>query len=314
MPTGWVAWRSLPALKKESWYGQEHAACFAAQDGRDRCIGSVSDRWRPAAHQGPGGVLAAVRPALAIGTGTSAGLLDHERPADRRLRAAAGGQPLLHRAGHRPLPRQRLPPARRDRDGGPPDPRHHPGLRIPRSAARRAGPGPAAPRFAAGRRRCGLGQEHHAGLDDRPPGAQQPGPHPDHRRPDRVPVQPRPLHRGPARSRHRHAQLRRRPAQRHAPGAGHHHDRRDPRPRNHGARHRLCRDRPPVRVHAARGQCQPGAQAHHQLLPGKPAPAAAHGPVAEPAGRHFAASAARATTANVCWPPSCCCIRPMWPT
>jgi twitching motility protein PilU len=52
-----------------------------------------------------------------------------------------------------------------------------------------------------------------------------------------------------------------------APGARRHPDGRDPRPRDHGARGGLRRDRPPVPGHAARQQRQPGAGPHHQLLP-----------------------------------------------
>src|SRR5882672_9662398 len=71
-------------------------------------------------------------------------------------------------------------------------------------------------------------------------------------------------------------------------------DRRDPRPRGDGARHRLRRDRPPGAEHAARQQLQPGDGPHHQLLPRGAAPAAADGPVAEPQGRDLAAPAAAA--------------------
>ena len=79
-------------------------------------------------------------------------------------------------------------------------------------------------------------------------------------------------------------------AQEHAaPGARRHPHRRDPRPRDHGARHRLRRDRSPVLGDAAREQLQPGDGPHHQLLPRGAAPAAAHGPFAQPEGRGVAA-------------------------
>ena len=83
-----------------------------------------------------------------------------------------------------------------------------------------------------------------------------------------------------------------------APGARRDPDRRDPRPRDDGARHRLRRDRPPVPGHAARQQLQPGAGPHHQLLPRGAAPAAADGPVAQPQGRHLAAPDPAARTAR----------------
>jgi twitching motility protein PilU len=54
-----------------------------------------------------------------------------------------------------------------------------------------------------------------------------------------------------------------------APGAGRDPDRRDPRPRDHGIRHPVRRDRPPRAGDAARQQRQPGARPHHQLLPGR---------------------------------------------
>ncbi len=74
-----------------------------------------------------------------------------------------------------------------------------------------------------------------------------------------------------------------------APGARRDPDRRDPRARDDGVRHRLRRDRPPVHVHAARELDQPGARPHHQLLPrGAPGPAA-DGPLAQPQGDHLAA-------------------------
>ena len=65
--------------------------------------------------------------------------------------------------------------------------------------------------------------------------------------------------------------LARRAEKRHAPGAGLHPDRRNPRQGNHAGGDRLRADRPPVPGHAARQQQLPRAQPHHQLLPaGKP--------------------------------------------
>jgi twitching motility protein PilU len=55
-------------------------------------------------------------------------------------------------------------------------------------------------------------------------------------------------------------------ARRQAPGAGHDRDWRNPRPRNHAARHFLCRNRAPVHFHTALQQRQPGHQAGAELF------------------------------------------------
>ena len=135
-------------------------------------------------------------------------------------------------------------------------------------------------------------QVHHAGGHGRLPQPQQHRPHHHHRGPGRVPARPRRLHRHPARGRRGHHVLRGRAQEHPAPGAGRDPDRRNPRPRDHGTRHRLRRDRPSVPGHAARQQRQPGAGPHHQFLPRGAAPAAADGPVAEPEGHRLAAPAA----------------------
>jgi hypothetical protein len=80
-----------------------------------------------------------------------------------------------------------------------------------------------------------------------------------------------------------------------APGARRDPDGRNPRPRNHGARRGLCRNRPPVPGHAARQQRQPGAGPDHQLLPRRAPRATADGPVAEPQGHDLAAPDPRRT-------------------
>jgi twitching motility protein PilU len=64
-----------------------------------------------------------------------------------------------------------------------------------------------------------------------------------------------------------------RPEKRHAPGAGLHPDRRNPRQGNHAGGHRLRPDRPPVPGHAARQQQLPRAEPDHQLLPAENRPA-----------------------------------------
>ncbi len=87
----------------------------------------------------------------------------------------------------------------------------------------------------------------------------------------------------PPRSGGGHAQLASRAEEHAAPGAGRDPDRRDPRCRDHGARHRLRRDRPPVPGHAARQQRQPDHRPHHQLLPRRAAQPAADGPFRQPA-------------------------------
>jgi hypothetical protein len=58
------------------------------------------------------------------------------------------------------------------------------------------------------------------------------------------------------------------------------------------ARPELRRDRPPVPVHPAREQRQPGHRPHPQLLPDGTSPPGAHGPVPEPAGDDRPAAAA----------------------
>ena len=69
-----------------------------------------------------------------------------------------------------------------------------------------------------------------------------------------------------ARGRHRHRHLGGGPEEHLAPGPRRDPDGRNPRPRDHGARRGLCRNRPPVPGHAARQQRQPGARPDHQLL------------------------------------------------
>jgi twitching motility protein PilU len=80
-------------------------------------------------------------------------------------------------------------------------------------------------------------------------------------------------------------------AQEHAaPGARRDPDGRNPRPRNHGTRRGVCRNRPSVPGHTARQQRQPGAGPDHQLLPRRAPRPVADGPFAEPA-RHGVAAA-----------------------
>ncbi len=113
--------------------------------------------------------------------------------------------------------------------------------------------------------------------------------HHHRRRPDRVRARPQELHRHPARGRGRHRRLGPGAEEHAAPGPRRDPDGRNPRPRDHGLRHRLRRNRPPGTGHPARQQRQPGDRPHHQLLPGRAPPATAHGPVAQPA-RHGVAA------------------------
>jgi hypothetical protein len=117
-----------------------------------------------------------------------AGLHDHERRAGTRVREHPGVQPGDLGQHPRPLPRQRLPPARRHGDGDPLHPGADPEHRgaAPAAAAeedhhREARPGP-------GGRFDRLGQVDDAGLDDRLPQPADDRAHPHDRGPDRVPA------------------------------------------------------------------------------------------------------------------------------
>ena len=123
----------------------------------------------------------------------------------------------------------------------------------------------ARPGHPGGRHR--LGQVDHAGGHDRLAQREQLRPHHHHRGPGRVRAPAQELRRHAARSGPGHRQLGSGAEEHAAPGARRDPDGRDPRPRDHGARHRLRRNRPPVHGHAARQQRQPGAGPHDQLLP-----------------------------------------------
>ena len=151
------------------------------------------------------------------------------------------------------------------------------------------------------RRRHRLRQVDLAGGDGRLPQREQLRPHHHDRGSDRIRARAQELHHHPARSRRRYRRLGDGAEEHAAPGAGRHPDRRNPRPRDHGVRHRLRRNRPPVPGHAARQQRQPGARPHHQLLPGRAPPPAADGSVAEPARHGLAAPDCRRRTARAAW-------------
>ena len=226
---------------------------------------------------------AGVEPGAYTAAHCGARALDHERQAGRRVRGDQGVQ-LRHRARRdRPLPRQCLRAAGQHRHGAAGHHHHHPKDRGSRPSARAQGRDhdQAGPRHHGGRHR--LGQVHHARGDDRLPERKLLRPHHHHRGPDRVHPPAQELAYHPARGRGGHQFLGDGAEKHPAPGAGRDPDRRDPRARNHGARHRLRRNRPPVPRNAARQQLQPGAGPDHQLLSRGAPPATAHGPVAQPA-------------------------------
>ncbi len=126
--------------------------------------------------------------------------VSRERRAGYRLPA---GRPAA-------LPRERVPPARRELVRIPRDPGRRPHLRAPPASARRAATGrvPPGPDPRDRRHRCG--EDDHARVDGR---SHQQDPSPAHRHdrgPDRDPPCGRGLHRQSARGRARHRLLRRR--------------------------------------------------------------------------------------------------------
>ena len=215
--------------------------------------------------------------------------LDHERQAGGRVRGDQGVQLRDQPLGHRALPRERLRAAGPRGPGAAHHHHHDPEVRRPGPAPRaaRRGDDQARPRDLRGRHR--LGQVHFARRDDRPPQREQLRAHHHDRGPGRVRARAQELHHHAARGRRGHRQLVLGAEEHAAPGARRDPDRRDPRARDDGIRHRLRRDRPPVHGHPARELDQPGAGPHHQLLPrGAPRPAA-DGPVAQPEGDHLPA-------------------------
>ena len=178
----------------------------------------------------------------------------------------------------RPVPRQRVPPARQRRDGAAV---HHAGI----AAARRARHARhlerhdhAAARLDPDGRRERLGQVDDAGGDDRLPQQELGVPHRHDRGPDRVPAQQSEIHRQPARGRARHVVVSPRAAQRDARGTRRHPDRRDSRPRDDAGRHRPRRHGPPRDRDAAREQLAGDARPHHQHVSERSAQAGADGP------------------------------------
>jgi hypothetical protein len=200
-----------------------------------------------------------------------AGALDHERAAVEGLRGDQRIQLRHQPAGNRPFPRQRVRAAgpRRHRDADDQHQDSEDGKPQPAAGAARRRDDQARPGDL--RRRHRLRQIDLARRHGRAPQRKRRRPHHHGRGPDRIRARAQEIHHHPARGRHRHRQLVLGAEEHPAPGARRHPDRRDPRPRNHGIRDRLCRNRPPLPVDAARQQRQPGARPHHQLLPGRKA-------------------------------------------
>ena len=193
-PRGALGDHSRPALGRRPSTG-----CRRSEGVRPPPHGGVAS-GRPAARSHPAaGGLPGPRP----GHDAGADLPDHHH----RAAEADGAQPparlRLRDPRPRPLPCQRLLPARVDRSRVP----HHPdGHQEPRGARPAVEPPRVhrqASRPRARHRADRLGQVHHAGLADR---RDQPDPHRSHRHdrgPDRVPAPPQAVHRQPARDRAR---------------------------------------------------------------------------------------------------------------
>ena len=138
----------------------------------------------------------------------------------------------LHGRGPAALPRQRLPPARRDLICVPRHPQGRAELRAAEHASRRRPARERAPRPRPRHRRDRLGEDDDACVDARP---HQPDAEPAHRHdrgPDRDPPSGPELDRQPARGRPRHRELRAGAPPGAPPGPGRDPDRRAPRRRD----------------------------------------------------------------------------------
>ena len=178
-------------------------------------------------------------------------------------------------AGTRPLPGQRLPPARIGRPRPAARAARHPVDGGARPAADRASPrrGAAWPR--ARHRPDRLGQDHDARRDDRPHQRAPGAPHRDRRGPDRGAAPRQALDREPARDRYRHRRLPQRAQARAAPGPRRDPHRRDARPGDRVGRAVGRRDRAPRPLDAAHDGRGRDDHPHHRLLPAVPAAAGA---------------------------------------
>ena len=140
----------------------------------------------------------------------SARLPDHDDRAAEAPRAEPAARLRLRHPRARPLPRQRLLPAREPRGRVPHHPHRHQVARGAEAAVLAARVHDEAARARARHRPDGLGQVDDARVPDR---RDQPHPHRPHhhdRGSDRVPAQPQALHRQPARGRPGRDRLRRR--------------------------------------------------------------------------------------------------------
>ena len=205
--------------------------------------------------------------------------LDGGARARRRLVAVAARRLREHRRarhrlpGRRPaaLPRERVPPARRDLVRVPRHPRRGSRLREPAPARRRPEAGRGAPRADPRHRRHRRRQDDDARRDARAHQPHPPAAHRHDRGPDRVPPRGRPVHREPARGRDRHRVVPRGAPACAAAGPGRDPDRRAARPRDRrdgtpgrGVRSsRALDDAHPRRGRDARppGRVLPGGQA-----------------------------------------------------
>jgi len=197
--------------------------------------------------------------------------------------------------GHRALPGERLRAAGGGRLRHPADQRQDPDLRGARPAPDPQGGGLEQARPGDRRRRHRFGQIHHARHHGRVPQRQDARAYRHHRGPGRIRAHPQGLRDHAPRGRRRHRLLALRAQEHPASGARCDPDRGDPRPRDHGVRHPVLRDRAPGAGHAARQQRQSGARPRRQLLPRRAPRPAAHGPVAE----HPRAGVAAADPARV---------------
>ena len=171
------------------------------------------------------------------------------------------------------LPRQRLPPARRDLVRVPRDPERDPELREARPPAGRPPARRGAPRARARHGRHRLGQDDHARVDARP---HQPHAAPAHRHdrgPDRDPASRPRLHRQPARGRARHRELRAGAAARAASGPGRDPDRRASRHRDRAHRAAGRGVRPPRLLDPAHDRRRRDDRPHDRVLPAREAAA-----------------------------------------
>ena len=142
-----------------------------------------------------------------------------------------------------PLPRQRVPPARQHQRRHAPGHHQDPDVRGAAPPRDHQAPGARAARPRAGHRHHRLGQDDHAGGDDRPHQQHHAPAHRHRRGPHRGAAQGQEVDHQPARDRPRHRHLRHGAQVRAAPGPGRHPHRRDARHRD-GRRRRSPPPRP----------------------------------------------------------------------